>query len=285
MIHNGAMTTSTSQRLGPVEGMILERAELGPGCTLIHIGFTSRTRLADLKPGQFVQVHGFSGSDPLLRRPLAPFDVTRSGDGGVRLELMIQTVGRGTALLGEIPIGGAINVLGPLGRGFSPIAQGQVAIGAAGGVGLAPLAHLAAELMRTNASDRLELILGARDRTRLFGRERAEILGGKPLVVATDAGDAGFHGNAVQALRARLDAGARVDRILGCGPAPMLRALAELATERGIPCEVSLERRMACGFGVCYTCVVPVVGSDGVRRNLRSCLEGPVMAVEGGVQL
>jgi dihydroorotate dehydrogenase electron transfer subunit len=120
------------------------------------------------------------------------------------------------------------------------------------------------------------VILGARDRAHLFGRGALEQLG-VPLTLATDAGDEGFAGNAVQALEARLGSGPRPALVYGCGPEPMLAALVALTRRHGLRCEVSLERRMACGFGVCYTCVCPVRGENGVVRNVRTCLDGPVL--------
>ncbi len=130
--------------------------------------------------------------------------------------------------------------------------------------------------MRVRRGGKFEVILGARDRSHLYGREAIERLG-VPLTLATDAGDEGFSGNAVQALKARLVSGPRPEKIYGCGPEPMLNALVELTRSLELDCEVSLERWMACGFGVCYTCVCPVTGADGVVRNVRTCLEGPVL--------
>ncbi|MHC4829552.1 MAG: dihydroorotate dehydrogenase electron transfer subunit, partial [Planctomycetota bacterium] len=226
-----------------------------------------------LAPGQFVQAHAFSGHDPLLRRPLAPFDVQNTAKG-TRVDLMIGVMGRGTRSLAALRAGDTISILGPLGNPFTQTAGAVIAV--AGGVGLAPFFHLVRQARDAGDLERFEIILGARSAARLAGQPELDELG-VTVHLATDDGSAGFHGNAVACLDARLDAGPVPTALLGCGPEPMLVALASLAKRRGLACEVSLERRMACGFGVCYTCVCPMRSPNGEVHNVRTCLEGPVV--------
>lgn len=230
-----------------------------------------------LAPGQFLQMRAWPGADPLLRRPLAPLDV-RPGPEGTRISLLLTAIGRGTRIFGRLRPGDGASLLGPLGRGFSPPGGAPVTL-VAGGVGVAPIHHWARLACEAGYRADLRVILGAREERLLFGREELEALG-IAVEIATDKGDAGFHGNAVEAFERSLAAHPRPALVLGCGPERMLEALARAAKREGIRCEVSLERRMACGFGVCFTCVCRARDErTGLMRNLRSCLEGPVFDV------
>ena len=229
-----------------------------------------------LAPGQFVQARAWEGDDPLLRRPLSPLDV-RATPEGTRLDFLMTAVGRGTKLFQARRPGDATTLLGPLGRGFSPLPPGPAVL-VAGGVGLAPIRHLAREAAEAGRGGDVRVIVGARERKLLFGVEEVRSLG-VALEIATDRGDEGFHGNAVQAFEASLARGGpRPAIVCGCGPERMLEALVKVTKREGLRCEVSLERRMACGFGVCFTCVCRAVDEKtGHLRNVRTCLDGPVI--------
>jgi dihydroorotate dehydrogenase electron transfer subunit len=242
-------------------------------------GFVLSARAAGLdvrlRPGEFLQARAWPGHDPLLRRPLAPLDVRRDGDG-TRLDLLYTAVGRGTRVFADLRPGDALSLLGPLGRGYSPLPPGRAVL-VAGGVGVAPVHHLAREAAEAGRRADLTVILGARERRLLYGADLLEALGVE-VRLATDRGDAGFAGNAVQAFEALLRDGARPAIVLGCGPEPMLESLVRTTKREGLRCEVSLERRMACGFGVCFTCVCRAIDAKtGIMRNVRTCLEGPVI--------
>jgi dihydroorotate dehydrogenase electron transfer subunit len=239
------------------------------------VGVFARDLEVRLSPGQFLQARAWEGDDPLLRRPVAPLDV-RAAPGGTRIDLLVAATGRGTRLFRRLRPGDEMTLLGPLGRGFSPLPPGPAAL-VAGGVGVAPLYHLAREAVDSGRRKDLRVFLGARERALLFAAGAIEALGVETRI-ATDKGDAGFHGTAVEALERDLGAGFRPAVVLGCGPERMLEALVALVRREGLRCEVSLERRMACGFGVCMTCVCRAIDErTGTIRNVRTCIDGPVI--------
>jgi dihydroorotate dehydrogenase electron transfer subunit len=228
------------------------------------------------QPGQFVMVKTARGADPLLRRPFSIFEILRDGNGApAGITLLNKRIGVGTRLLYEAEPGAHIACLGPLGRPFDPIDPPDEAWMIAGGVGLAPFATLAGALAarRTPAT----LFYGARRAADLFYVEFFERLGVK-VVLTTEDGSRGSKGLITaplgDALR-RLDSGASV-RLYGCGPTPMMRAVAHLAESYSRPCEVSLEQVMGCGLGGCYSCVVLAREPGGAPHFVRSCIQGPV---------
>jgi dihydroorotate dehydrogenase electron transfer subunit len=141
-----------------------------------------------------------------------------------------------------------------------------------GGYGSAPLLPLAERLLSQGSE--LEIIIGAATAGRLFGELAAKRLVGK-VTVTTDDGSAGQRGWVTDPLPSAIERlGAEI--AYACGPMGMLRAVGEVARAHAIPAQVAVEESMACGIGVCMTCVLPVVGDDGVSRFVRSCVEGPV---------
>ena len=218
-------------------------------------------------PGQFVNVRVWTGSDPLLRRP---FSVYRTD--GNRVSIVFNRIGRGTAMLSEARVGQMIDVLGPLGTPFS-YEQGtfSTAVLVGGGLGVAPLPMLATAMQ--NLSIPYITLLGARTKEHLVSNHLQN------LSTATDDGSGGLHGNVVDLARKVLgERQIKRPKIFGCGPTPMLRALGELASGMGTPCEVSLEGPMGCGFGICQGC--PVRLRNGIKEYALMCCEGPVFDVE-----
>jgi len=228
-------------------------------------------------------------SQPLLPRPLAILDAR-----GDEIELLYFVAGEGTAVLRRTAEGAhathaptRLRLIGPLGRGFTPIAGVEAHVALGGGSGMAPLVFFfrrssARMALNTGTQSSWHLILAARTAEQLPG----ETAVGAPGTVlrATDDGSAGFHGTAVDALQALLAgelAGKRVG-IYAAGPEPMLRATAQLARKLGLPCRVSLEQRMACGVGVCRACVVdgraPHAKTGLFRRTV--CQDGPVFDID-----
>jgi dihydroorotate dehydrogenase electron transfer subunit len=267
---------ATAERPACFDARVAENRSLGGGgylLTVVAEGIEVRFR-----PGEFLQSRAWPAHDPLLRRPLAPLDVVVQ-PGGTRIDLVYTTVGRGTRVMSGLRAGDAMSLLGPLGKGYSPPPPGPI-LCVAGGVGVAPIHHLAREAADLGRREDVTVILGAREAKLLFGAAELEKLG-VGLRIATDKGDAGLKGNAIEALEAYIaGSSTRPAMIYGCGPERMLERLAQVARREAIRCEVSLERRMACGFGVCYTCVCRAVDArTGVMRNVRSCLEGPVFDV------
>lgn len=244
------------------------------------VRLTTRVDGLDVRcsPGQFLTVKAWPGHDPLLRRPLAPFDVHTDADG-TTFELLLVRVGRGTTLLADLPIGSELSMLAPLGCGFSPLPKKGTVLAVGGGTGLAPFYHLAQNAVRAGRAGDLHLVLGGRSHDQLFGVERCQDQG-VGMTICTDAGDTGLRGTALDGFDTVLASGLRPEVVYGCGPEPMLLALAQRLREKGLRAELSLERHMACGFGVCYTCVCNVVSADGSEHPVRVCTEGPVFPLE-----
>jgi dihydroorotate dehydrogenase electron transfer subunit len=232
-----------------------------------------------MSPGQFFMV-GIPGADVLLRRPFSvcglPGTFADAPEGSV--QVLYKVVGRGTALLSSLRPGAALTALGPLGRGFDlGVAPGVRPVLVAGGIGVAPFPALAAALAARGTPS--TLVYGARSAGDLplldWFRERCDA-----VTVTTEDGSLSRRGLVTEALGGLLD-GAGATRIYACGPSPMLRAVAAIARSRGVPCELSLEAHMACGFGVCLGCVVPTRGGEGGQPAYeRVCVEGPVMPAE-----
>jgi dihydroorotate dehydrogenase electron transfer subunit len=162
--------------------------------------------------------------------------------------------------------------VGPLGRPFSlPRAKANVTL-VGGGYGSAPLFALAEQLL--NRGSRVDFVLGAGSQDRLFGALDAKRMASS-VAVTTDDGSAGTRGVVTDVLPAVLDR-SQADVVYACGPMGMLAAVTAVATDHGLPVQCAVEESMACGIGVCMTCVLPVEGDDRVTRMVRSCVEGPV---------
>jgi dihydroorotate dehydrogenase electron transfer subunit len=225
------------------------------------------------KPGHFLAVQvGGPESSMLLRRAFAIYDVKARGVYGGTVEFVFAVHGKGTAWLAGRRPQDKSDVVGPLGKPFRLPAEPVTATLVGGGYGSAPLLPLATALRERGC--RVDFVLGAGSVDRLFGQLDAKRIASS-IEVTTDDGSMGRRGRVSDVLPQLLDrTGSEV--VYACGPMAMLRAVSDLATERGIPCQVAVEESMACGIGVCMTCVLPVVGDDGQTRMVRSCVEGPV---------
>jgi dihydroorotate dehydrogenase electron transfer subunit len=231
---------------------------------------------ATVAPGQFVMVKTAQGLDPLLRRPFSVFEIVRDGEGHpTAITLLNKRVGAGTSRLFGARAGERIACLGPLGRPFGPVDPPTQAWMVAGGVGLAPFATLTEVLRRRGAE--ATLFYGARRTADLHCADLFERLGARLRLTTEDGsrGERGFVTAPLERALGELPPDVPV-RIYACGPTPMMRAVAVLATRFGRPCDVSLEQTMGCGLGGCYSCVVRVRGRDGSPHFVRSCLAGPV---------
>ncbi|MBY3552207.1 iron-sulfur cluster-binding protein [Modestobacter lapidis] len=221
---------------------------------------------ATAQPGQFVAFAvGGPTSAMLLRRSIA---IAGVGEG--RVTVVVAPHGPGSSWLAGRRAGDDVDVLGPLGRPFPMPPPGTPALLVGGGYGAAALVGLAAELRA--AGSRVAAVSGAATAGRLCSVDELTALA-DPVVVTTDDGSAGRQGRVTDAV-AELVGEAGV--VYACGPMGMLRAVAEDAGAAGVPSYVAVEESMACGIGVCMTCVLPVVGADGCTRLSRSCVEGPV---------
>lgn len=224
-------------------------------------------------PGHFAAIAvGGQNTSMLLRRCFSIHQVDAAGALGGTMELVIDAHGPGTKWLVERQQGDSIDLIAPLGRPFALPVEPAPAILVGGGYGSAPLFMLADRLRERGC--RVDMVLGAATESRLFGlvdgRRRAT-----SLTITTDDGSVGVRGKVTDVIgRIADEQGSQV--IYGCGPMGMLQAIAATAAERGIASQCAVEEAMACGVGVCMTCVLPVVGNDGVTRMVRSCTEGPV---------
>jgi len=223
-----------------------------------------------VRPGHFATLAvGGEGSGLLLRRA---FSIHRADPEAGTVELVIAEHGPGTRELVRTPVGARLSLIAPLGTPF-PLPDGPVtALLVAGGYGSAPLLALGEEIRRRGGQ--VGFVLGAADERRLFGVEQARRTTPDVLVVTED-GSAGLTGRVTDPLAQAIDAIAAT-AVYACGPMPMLQAVAEVAEAQDVRCWTAVEESMACGTGICMTCVLPVVGADGVSRLVRSCTEGPV---------
>jgi len=255
---------------------VLRNADLGNTHFLLEFGATPS--MAEMAPAQFFML-GIPGSETLLRRPFSvcglPGTFDDAADGAV--QILYKVVGRGTGLLASLAPGAALNVLGPLGNGFeAPSRPGARPVFVAGGIGSAPFPALASWLSGRAAPPLMYYGARSKDDLPLADWFAAHT---ERLIVTTEDGSAGHKGLVTEPLRELLDSSeARSLHLYACGPEPMLKALAKLARDHDVSCDLSLEAHMACGFGVCLGCVVPTrrPGSDEIHYA-RVCVEGPVM--------
>ena len=233
---------------------------------------------AAAEPGQFVMLRLPETLDPFLSRPYSIHATWfREGRFG-GIEILYKVVGPATRRLSLLRPGDEVRLLGPLGRGFRLPPGVRRLFLAAGGVGIAPFRFLVERLAPQGGPPTMDCRL-------FFGVRTAEELvcaagiaaRGVPVVPTTDDGSAGAHCPVTDPLAAAVEA-EPPDLLLACGPRAMLACVADLARRRGIPCQVSLEERMACGLGACLGCAVP--GRGGPSRYRHACLEGPVFALE-----
>lgn len=236
--------------------------------TLVAPGIPEQTR-----PGHFVALAvGGPESSLLLRRAFAVYQVKDRGVYGGTVEIIFAVHGPGTAWLANRGVHEPVDVVGPLGRPFTVPRDPCSALLVGGGYGSAPLFALA-EVLRARGC-RVDFALGAASADRLFGKLDAKRIS-TAMAVLTDDGSDGERGRVTDAVPALMDR-AGTDVVYACGPMPMLAEIGRIGVARGVPTQVAVEESMACGIGVCMTCVLPVIGEDGVTRMVRSCVEGPV---------
>jgi dihydroorotate dehydrogenase electron transfer subunit len=235
-----------------------------------HLTFVAPGIAELARPGQFVALAvGGATSATLLRRCFSIHRVSLSGD---TVDVVVAAHGPGTTWIAELAPHAQVDIVGPLGRPF-PLPTAPVAcVLVGGGYGSAPLFWLAEQL--TAKGCHVEMVLGAASEDRLFGVAEAR-RAANGLTVTTDDGSVGRRGWVSDALPEviRLTDAAVV---YACGPMAMLRSVTEVATAEGAVAQVAVEEAMACGIGICMTCVMPVTGGDGRTRMVRSCVEGPV---------
>ena len=226
----------------------------------------------EFKPGNFVAVAiGDERSSLILRRAFSIYQVSDRGVYGGTIDIVVSPHGPGTDYLANLKRNDTINLVGPLGKPFSLPKDPVPCVLVGGGYGAAPLFTLAEAL--TARGCRVDFILGASTQEKLFGMLEARRIS-TSLSVTTNDGTAGQMGLVTDVLPDAIKK-SNAAVVYACGPMKMLQAVAEVAALHGIVSQTSVEESMACGIGVCMTCVLPIIGDDGVTRMLRSCVDGP----------
>ncbi|XZE21567.1 dihydroorotate dehydrogenase electron transfer subunit [Pirellulaceae bacterium SH449] len=249
-------------------------------------------------PGQFFMIRIAGHNDPLIGRALAMFDRHRDSEGALKALSVVYTVkGKFTTAMSQRKAGDLIEVWGPLGNVFSVEPVDHLIL-VAGGVGQTPMLTYAeaalglesfgapgsssvGELdvpteMKGPFAKRVTLCYGARTKDLLAGLDRFEKVCSN-VIIATEDGSAGIQGRVTTPLEEILQTeNSKSCRVACCGPEPMMHAVSNLAKTYNVPCEVSLETPMACGIGICFTCVAKVHQPDGEWDYKRTCVEGPI---------
>ena len=253
-----------------VKGEVLDNRRVGA----YHVLSLTAPGISEVtRPGHFVTL-GIGGeeSSMLLRRSFAVHQVQSRGVYGGTLDIVVSVAGKGTQWLAERRRHDVVDIVGPLGRPFVLPKERVSCVLVGGGYGSAPLFMLAEQLRERGC--RVDVVVGAASEDKLFGTLELKRLA-STLTVTTDDGSLGERGRVTDVLPDLMDR-VNADVVYACGPMPMLQRVAEIAEQRQAYSQCAVEEAMACGVGVCMTCVLPVIGEDGVTRMLRSCTEGPV---------
>ncbi|XVX21815.1 dihydroorotate dehydrogenase electron transfer subunit [Actinomycetota bacterium] len=238
-----------------------------------HLTFVAPGVAEHARPGHFVALAvGGETSAHLLRRCFSIHKVSPSGTYGGTVDVVISPVGAGTEWLAGLRAHDEVSIIGPLGRPFPLPKEPVPCVLVGGGYGSAPLFWLAQALRERGCA--VEMVLGAATESKLFGVVEARRVS-DTVTVTTDDGSVGHKGwvsDVLPDIMRRSGAGVAY----ACGPMGMLRSVTDIAQAHGAVAQVAVEESMACGVGVCMTCVMPVQGKDGRTRMVRSCVDGPV---------
>lgn len=251
-------TVVSNKRVGQYHQILLNVGQMVNGC----------------KPGNFVAIKvGGENSRMVLRRAFAISRVSLTGPYGGSMELIVAPFGQGSKWLCSQVEGSTIDLIAPLGTAFGIPTEPVRALLVGGGYGSAPLFGLA-EVLK-NRGCRVDMYLGASTGAKIYapmeGKRSVNV-----LKIYTEDGSMGERGRVTEPIPA-LIADGLVDVIYSCGPMPMLRAISELVLGSDVVHQCAVEESMACGVGICMTCVLPVSDSDGNVSMKRSCIDGPVM--------
>ena len=249
---------------------VISNKKVGP---YHHMVFAVGDMASHVKPGNFVAISvGGEQSSLVLRRAFAIYRALDKGPMGGSIELVVAPHGQGSRWLCQRAVGDLVDFIGPLGTAFGIPTVNANAMLVGGGYGSAPLFALA-ELLK-NKGCRVDMVLGASTANKIYAP-----LEGKrsvsSLTLTTDDGSTGIHGQISEAIP-RLIREFGTEVIYSCGPMGMLAAVAKIAEEFNLVHQCAVEESMACGIGVCMTCVIPVKNEDGIKM-IRSCIDGPVM--------
>lgn len=252
---------------------VISHQEIGPGS--LRLALASDYISSHAAPGQFVNIKCSMGFDPLLRRP---FSLHRIQKELKLFEIFYELKGKGTEALSRCSIGDEVDVIGPLGEGFGIDGRKQIAILVAGGMGVAPLLALAETIKASNKSV-IHVLVGSKSRGCLMCEDELRKITNEVLV-ATEDGTHGRRGIVSDLLNDLLNNTLGHpyypnSTIYACGPRKMLQAVSEIAFQKKIECQVSMEERMACGIGACKGCAIQT--KTGFKMV---CKDGPVFNSE-----
>jgi dihydroorotate dehydrogenase electron transfer subunit len=240
---------------------------------------------AKILPGQFLMLRLPGTNDPLLGRPLALYDTYRAASGRPQgIDIVYQAVGRMTRRLAAVKAGDRLEIWGPLGNGFPPLETGHL-IMVAGGIGQTPFLALAGHYLGRSDYGQPPLVVPRAQKVTLcYGVRTAALVAGVDdfrrlgveVLISSDDGSAGHCGTVIELVPPIVEASPYPCRIVACGPEKMLHATAAMAARLGLPCQVSLESPMACGIGICFSCVTKIRDAQGEWDYRRICVEGPI---------
>ena len=247
-----------------IDFKVVENLPIHKLYSLLKLTPADGSQLPPSLPGQFVQVQCPDSPSTFLRRPISINHIDREAN---QLWLLVRKAGAGTEALCAAAEGSVLNMIYPLGSEFkAPENKDAKILLVGGGVGIAPMVRFGLELKAKGYKP--ETLVGARSAADILERDLLSLIG--PVHISTDDGSEGHHGLAP----ANPAMAQPWDYIYCCGPKPMMVAVAKIARERGICCEVSLENMMACGVGACLCCV-----EKTVKGNVCVCTEGPVFNI------
>lgn len=238
-----------------------------------RLRFACGDHYARAVPGQFVTVRLPGQTQPLLRRPFSIHRLLAGDDGRLHMEILYRVVGDFTRQLARQAPGNRLDLLGPVGHGFTVAPHAHPVAVVAGGIGVAPLVFLCQRLKQAGMDMKVVTVfMGGRTKSDILCEDIFSGLG-TDVRLATEDGSAGVKGLVTRSLHQWLESG-NAGMVYACGPLEMLRAVGKMARERGIACEVSMETVMACGLGACMGCAIPT--RDVTDRYRHACKDGPV---------
>ena len=239
-----------------------------------HMVFAAGEMASSARPGNFVAISvGGPNSSMILRRAFAIYRASDRGQYGGTIELVVAPHGQGSKWLTSLDIHDRVNMVGPLGTHFGIPVEPVSALLVGGGYGSAPLFGLAEVLKERGC--RVDMVLGAS----VAGKIYAPLEGKRSvnsLTVTTEDGSAGIKGRVTDVLPSLIEKNSS-EIIYSCGPMGMLQAVEEVSQRHQTMHQCAVEESMACGIGICMTCVIPVRDDAGVIKMTRSCIDGPVM--------
>ena len=251
-----------------VKAKLISKEELIPG--IFKFTVDSKELVETAKPGHFIEIRVNDDIEPFLRRPISIHNIDKNSG---KLEFIFQVKGKGTEILSKKNIGDLIDIVGPLGYGTFKYEKFENIAIIGGGIGVFPLYELAKNAK--NDGKNINTYLGFRNKDLVVLEDEFKSVS-SVLTLTTDDGSYSQKGFAIDFLKKDIEDG-KVDSIYACGPLPMLKAVRNLAIEKDIPCQISLEERMGCGLGVCLGCAVKTAESPkDAPQYVHVCKAGPV---------